>query len=148
MPRAHERGRAVGWKLAALVLAYLLWLAVIEEPQAIRQLEVPVRFEHLDPSLALVRDRPDSVVVRVQAPDPIAKELQPPDVEAIVDLAGQGVGSHLVRLATDSRSILTRKVGVKVIEVFPPALEVKLEPRRTSLVATYVRMQGPKIDTP
>ena len=48
------------WKFLAVALAYVFWLAVLEEKQGLRQLEVPVRFDHLDASFALIGERPSS----------------------------------------------------------------------------------------
>src|SRR5436190_5945220 len=142
MPRVPNPARNLGWKLAAIGLAYLFWLAVIEEKQGIRQLEVPVRFENLNPGLALLRDGLSSVVVRVQASEPVVKELQPPDVEARVDLSGLGEGTHQIRLGPGSPSIVPKKVGITVVEVYPSALAVTLEPRLTADVPVTPSLSG------
>ena len=142
MPRAPELLRGFGWKLAAVVLAYVLWLAAVEEPLAIRQIDVPVDFVNLGPTLAIVRDRPSSIVVRVEAREPVAKDLQPTDIRVAVDLAGLGQGKHNIRLAPDGPSIMPRRFGVKVTEVFPPALEIRLEPRLATEVPVTAVLTG------
>ena len=55
----------VGTKVLAVLLAYGVWLAVIEEKQGLRQLEVPVRFENIDPAMAMSGERLSTILVRV-----------------------------------------------------------------------------------
>ena len=130
------------WKFLAVALAYIFWLAVLEEKQGLRQLEVPVRFDHLESSLALIGERPSSVVVRVQAAEAVVKELQPPDVDVVIDLSGLGVGEHNLRLQPDSPSIIPRRVGVKAVEVFPSVLKVRIEPKVIADVAVKAVLSG------
>jgi YbbR domain-containing protein len=127
MRRAPDRAR-FGWQLLSLLLAYLLWLAVIDEKQAFRHIEVPLRFENLSAGLAMLRDRPSSVIVRVKGTEPLIKEVQSPDVEAVADLSGRGEGKHLLRLWPDAaHAIVVRKDGIEVDEVFPAAIAFVLE---------------------
>jgi len=142
MPRVRDGLRNPGWKLLSVLLAYLFWLAVISERQAIRQIDVPVRFEHLHDSLALLREGPSTVVVRVQGADPLIKALDPPDLEAHLDLSGLGVGTHLIRLSPDGPQVVVKKPGLKVTEVYPSALEVRLEPKASALVPVKVTLVG------
>jgi YbbR domain-containing protein len=142
MLRVRDLFGHLGWKLAAVALAYLFWLATVEERQAIRQLDVPVRFENLNPDVALVRDRPTTLIVRLQGSEPAVKALEPLDVEAHVDLSAVGVGTHLLRFTPDSPYLIVKRPGLKVSEVYPPALEVRLEPRVTSAVTVTAVITG------
>jgi len=146
MPRVPESAH-IGWKLAAMIVAYGLWLAVAQENAALRQLEVPVRIEGLDPALALVGDRPSAVTVVVEAEEGVAKELHPLDISVLLDLAGRGVGSHSLRLAPGSDesrrpAVNPRRPGVKIVEVFPSALRIDLEPKLTARVPVHATISG------
>jgi len=146
MPRVPESAH-IGWKLAAMIVAYGLWLAVAQENAALRQLEVPVRIEGLDPALALVGDRPSAVTVVVEAEEGVAKELHPLDISVLLDLAGRGVGSHSLRLAPGSDesrrpAVNPRRPGVKIVQVFPSALRIDLEPKLTARVPVHATISG------
>lgn len=117
----------LGTKLLAVLLAYGVWLAVIEEKQGLRQLDVPVRFENIDPAVAMSGERLSTIQVRVHGAEGAIKDLQPPDIEVVVDLARLGIGTHNITLRPDSPSILPRRPGLQVVEVSPALLRVKLE---------------------
>ena len=139
----------LAWKLAAVAIAYGLWLAVVEEKQLLSQITVPVRFENLDEALALVGDRPSSVEVQVQGPEAVIEGLRPIDVEASIDLTGFREGRHTVQLvrtpASDSRQapvIAPRLPEVKVLTAFPRTVSFELEAKLTREVPVTPLLAG------
>ena len=68
MRRAEEASRH-RWKLFALVLAFFFWRVVLDERTLPRELEVPISFARLTPSLAIVGETPSKVRVKLSAYD-------------------------------------------------------------------------------
>ena len=50
------------WKLLSLVMATMLWIAVVDEPELTTNVTVPVEFRNLAAGLDLGSDVPDRVV--------------------------------------------------------------------------------------
>ena len=56
------------WKLASIVLAVLLWVALLGEPELVTIQTVPVLYRNLSPSLLLLSDATASVQLELRGP--------------------------------------------------------------------------------
>ena len=84
--------RDIGLKLLALALAVAFWMQVAGQPVVERGIDVPLAFENVPELLYVGSDMPDSVRVRVRGAANIVSGLQPGDVVAAIDLAGEPPG--------------------------------------------------------
>jgi len=84
--------RDLALKLLALALAVMFWIQVAGQPVVERGIDVPLGFENVPDRLYVGGDLPDSVRVRVRGAANIVSGLQPGDVVAAIDLAGERPG--------------------------------------------------------
>ncbi len=117
-------------KLAALVLAFALWVFVMTSEKADLVLAAAVELDGIPPGLMLVGERPDSVDVQLHGLRAILAHVGPEHVRARVNLAGARPGEMVVRLAPDQIEVPS---GVTVLRVSPSRLRVTLEAKRAEV---------------
>ena len=128
--------RDLGLKLLALGLAVAFWIQVAGQPVVERGIDVPLAFENVPELLYVGSDMPDSVRVRVRGAANIVSGLQPGDVVAAIDLAGERPGRR--RLFDMFAGRVRVPFGVEVTQVFPATITVSLEPAGAPRAVTVV----------
>lgn len=78
----------LGWKLASLGLAVLLWFAVVGEPELVAIQPVPLLYRNLPRNLMLLVEAPDQVRAELRGPSGRLTRDTLAEVFADVDLAG------------------------------------------------------------
>ncbi|MDD2422072.1 MAG: CdaR family protein [Heliobacteriaceae bacterium] len=107
------------YKLAAFILAVMLWLYVQAEQQGVRVLSVPLDAEGLEMGYVVEPDLPKVIEVRVKGPKGTMANLSSRDFRARVDFNGLVPGPVTVKVQVDA----------------PPAVEVMaLNPVELALV--------------
>lgn len=127
--------RDIGLKLLALALAVAFWIQVAGQPVVDRGIDVPLGFENVPERLYVGGDLPDSVRVRVRGAANIVSGLQPGDVVAAIDLAGERPGRRLFDMFAGR---VRAPFGVEVTQVFPATVAVLLEPAGAPRTVTVV----------
>lgn len=117
--------RDLGLKLLAFALAVAFWIQMAGQPVVERGIDVPLGFENVPERLHVGGDLPDTVRVRVRGASSIVAGLQPGDVVAAIDLAGERSGRRLFDMFADR---VRAPFGVEVVQVVPATLAVSLEP--------------------
>jgi len=117
--------RDLALKLLALALAVMFWIQVAGQPVVERGIDVPLGFENVPDRLYVGGDLPDSVRVRVRGAANIVSGLQPGDVVAAIDLAGERPGPR--RLFDMFAGRVRVPFGVEVTQVLPATVTVSLE---------------------
>lgn len=128
--------RDLGLKLLALALAVVFWIQVAGQPVVERGIDVPLGFENVPERLYVGSDMPDTVRVRVRGAANIVSGLQPGDVVAAIDLAGERPGRR--RLFDMFAGRVRVPFGVEVTQVFPATITVSLESAGTPRAVTVV----------
>lgn len=128
--------RDAGLKLLALALAVVFWIQVAGQPVVERGIDVPLGFENVPEGLYVGSDMPDRVRVRVRGAANIVSGLQPGDVVAAIDLAGERPGRH--RLFDMFAGRVRVPFGVEVTQVFPATITVSLESAGAPRAVTVV----------
>jgi len=67
----HALTRNLGWKVLAVLLAILLWVAVEGEPELVTVQTVPVYYRNVEPALALVASPPATVRLELRGPSDV-----------------------------------------------------------------------------
>lgn len=117
-------------KLAALALAFALWVFVTTSEKADLVLAAAVELDGIPAGLTLVGERPESVDVQLHGLRAILARVGPEHVRARVSLSGAHAGETVVRLVPDQ---ITVPSGVTVVRVNPSRLRVTLEARRAEV---------------
>lgn len=128
--------RDLGLKLLALALAVVFWIQVAGQPVVERGIDVPLGFENVPEGLYVGSDMPDTVRVRVRGAANIVSGLQPGDVVAAIDLAGERPGRR--RLFDMFAGRVRVPFGVEVTQVFPATITVSLESAGAPRAVTVV----------
>jgi YbbR domain-containing protein len=58
----------VGWKLLSLLLAFLLWVAVAQQPELTTSISVPILFRNVPPDLELASEVVDRAHIEIRGP--------------------------------------------------------------------------------
>jgi YbbR domain-containing protein len=131
--------RHLGLKIAAVVLATLLWLSVAGEHVVERSLRVPLDFRNLPSELEIVGDAPSSVDVRLRGSSGILSRLAPGEVVAGLDLATARPGSRLFPIRNDEVRV---PFGVEVAQVVPGTVSVEIEKSARRVVPVVPAIDG------
>jgi len=128
-----------GWKLASLILAILLWVAVVGQPELVTIQAVPVLFRNLPQGL-LVSDAPDSVRAELRGPSGSITTASLTEVFASLDLSGvTGPGEQTFTLSAAEFSL---PQGVTFLRANPSQLRLRFDRALVRDVPVSIRLQG------
>jgi len=131
----------LGWKLASLLLAVLLWFAIMGEPELVATRVVPVLYKDLPPQLVMVADVPDSVHMELRGPSRKLTAANLSEAAVLLDLAAvSGPGEHTFTL---SEANLSLPQGVTFLRAVPSQIRLRFARTRTKEVAVQVRISAP-----
>jgi len=126
-------------RIASLILAVMIWMYVRGEEKPVQVFTVPLEIEGIPRDLAVAGESPDSVTVRVRAPDATLKNLSPGRFEAKIVLSDPKPGEMTIPLAGGD---VRAPMGVEVLQVEPRSVALRLERRVTREVPIGVRVKG------
>jgi YbbR-like protein len=134
--------RNLGWKLLAVALSVLLWIAVEGEPELLTVQAVPVFYRNVAPALALVANPPPTVRIQVRGPSDVLGRDNLSSVAVLLDLAG--VTEPGEKTFAISRENLSLPAGVNFVRSDPPELKLHLERAPEDRTAESKRIIAPK----
>jgi hypothetical protein len=126
-------------KLFAILIAIVWWAVVRGEDTRVRDVNVPVDYINLPPSMELSGRIVDTVSVRLRAPDPILRNLPEDRLSVSIDLARAPLGDQRVPIGGD---LLRVPGGIEVVRITPPAVPVRLERRARRQVPIVAEFSG------
>ena len=130
-----------GWKLFSLVVATILWYALVGETEFATSLPVSVQFRNVPQDLELSLEPLDRVFVRLRGPATRLNASALREVGVVFDLAQvQSPGDRTFSL---TRENLQLPPGVEVSRVVPSQVRLTFERRITRDVPVEVRFSGP-----
>lgn len=128
------------WKLAALTLAVLLWLAVAGQPELVAIQSVPVLYRNLPPALLLLSDAPDQIRAELRGPSGRLTRATLSDAFAAVDLAG--VVSPGDQTFTLSASDFSLPQGVRFVRAVPSQVRLRFDRILSKAVPVELQLKG------
>jgi YbbR domain-containing protein len=141
MARSFFNISNLGSMVMALILAVMVWMAatIQANPFAEGYLAEPVPVEVVNrgEGLVIVGGLDQEVRVRVRTPESVWEDLSPGSFRAYIDLEGLDVGLHEVPVRVEPASNL-----VRILEVSPAALTVRLDTRGEKTVPVRVTIYG------
>lgn len=117
--------RNLGWKLLAVVLAVLLWIAVEGEPVLVTVQAVPVYYRNVGAALALVSNPPNLVRLELRGPADVLGPDNLSSVAVLLDLGGQTEPGE--KVFPISRSVVSLPAGVTFVRADPPQLMLHID---------------------
>lgn len=126
-PFLHWLTENLAAKLMSLLIACLLWVALIDEPELVEIVQVPVEFRNLDSKLELSPDMVSRVQIQVRGPRGRLNEVSSQNTNIVLDL------SSMRQPSTSTFTIMERNLNlpprVRLLRATPSQLRVKLEKR-------------------
>jgi len=129
------------WKVGALLLAILLWLATAGEPELVTTHAVPILYKDLKPDFLIGSDAIDVVRVELRGPASKISPANLADLTILLDLGSvSGPGQ---RTFTVSGSDLHLPPGVTFLRAMPSQLRLGFARRVTKEVGVAIQISAP-----
>jgi YbbR domain-containing protein len=127
------------FKLVALAIAILLWLAVGRDSSIEIPMTVPVEFQHAPSSLEFTSDYPFQAQVTLSGPEHLLQEVRPSQVHVLLDLEGAGPGEQTFDLSPGQVHV---PHNVKVVQVMPAQFHINFDYSEKRTVPVQPRVIG------
>jgi YbbR domain-containing protein len=114
-------------KLLSILIAFLLWFALVDEPELIETVTVPVEYRNLASNLDLSPDAPNRIQLQVRGARTRLNEVSPDRTNIVLDLASMRDPS--ARTFTIQDNAINLPPTVTLVRAIPSQLRVKLERR-------------------
>jgi YbbR domain-containing protein len=132
--------RNLGWKLGALAVSALLWVAVSAEPDLVTTRAVPILYRGLATQYMVTGDVPESVRIEIRGSAAQLSSTTLADTAARFDLSNiSGAGENTFTIA-DSNLTLPR--GVTFLRAVPSQLRLRIALMAEKDVPVQVRTSG------
>lgn len=126
------------FKLASLLLAIGLWLAVAHDPIAEVEVRVPIEFS-LPDNIVIDSGTFTQALVRLRGPGRLIHRLEPGDVHAEVDLGNVQPGERTVNLT--ARHVHVPQ-DLEVVQIIPSQFHLAFDNRDTRTIDVHPRITG------
>ena len=135
----HARVENKGLKALSLLLAILLFIVSRQPVIDLRLVGVPIEYRGLSPGVKIVGAAEQAVSVRLSGPRDIVRSLTPNQLLVIADLSGKEPGERVVQLKMDESFLPD---NVKVMQLEPASIRIKLEPNLTKRLRVEAQLTG------
>jgi len=135
----HARVENKGLKALSLLLAVLLFIVSRQPVIDLRLVGVPIEYRGLNPGLKIVGSAEQTVGVRLSGPRDVVRSLAPNQLLVIADLSGKEPGERVVQLKVDESFLPD---NVKVMQIEPASIRIKLEPNLTKRLRVEAHFSG------
>jgi YbbR domain-containing protein len=135
----HARVENKGLKALSLLLAILLFIVSRQPIIDLRLVGVPIEYRGLSPGVKIVGAAEQAVSVRLSGPRDIVRSLSPNQLLVIADLSGKEPGERVVQLKMDEGFLPD---NVKVMQIEPASIRIKLEPIMTKRLRVEAQLSG------
>jgi YbbR domain-containing protein len=139
----HTRIENKGLKALSLLLAILLFIVSRQPVIDLRLADVPIEYRGLSPGVKIVGDTEQTVSLRLSGPRDIVRSLTPSQLLVVADLSGKEPGERIVQLKVDESSLPD---NVKVTQIEPASIRIKLEPNVTRRLRVEAHLTGSVAD--
>jgi len=126
-------------KLLSLAFAILLWFFVVLEDKVEKEVPAEVKIKNIPHGLILVKEPPKFVIVHVNGPRSILRNLEKNPLSITLDLEDIEPGKHLLKIKPKH---LNLPAGLKVIKIVPPQVEIVLEKEAQKIVPVEPGIYG------
>jgi YbbR domain-containing protein len=130
----------LGWKIGALVIAALLWIAVSAEPDLVTTRAVPILYRNLAPQYLLTGEIPEMVRVEVRGSEAQLSSAALAGTVALFDLGT--IDSTGQQTFTIADSTLNLPRGVTFLRAVPSQLRLGIARLASKDVPVEVRVNG------
>jgi hypothetical protein len=119
------------WKLLSVAVSFLLWLAVVAQPEVATLLTVPVLYKNIRPDLSLAPGCTEMIRVELHGTPAKLSRANLSEATVTLDLNGMGQMSTAAFPLTSDNLHLPQ--GVTFVRAIPAQISVKLTPLNAKL---------------
>jgi YbbR domain-containing protein len=130
----------LGWKLASLAAAILIWFNIANEPELTAVVSAPVEYKNYPKDLEISSNVIEDVAVEARGLAGQIRSLSSDHVAAIIDFAPVKTAGE--RTVTLSPAQLNLPRGVELIRIIPAQLRFRFERRATKMVRVETPFSG------
>jgi len=133
------------WKLGALVLAALLWIATADEPEVTSTMSAPVEYKNVPPGLEIASTAvTERVMLQVRGPaSKLTAIAASQRMAVVVDVEGGQAARSGERTFTIGPANVQLPRDVMLLRAVPGQVRLKLEKRMQKEVPVNLRFTGP-----
>jgi len=135
----HARVENKGLKALSLLLAILLFIVSRQPVIDLRLVGVPIEYRGLSAGVKIVGSAEQTVSVRLSGPRDMVRSLTANQLLVIADLSGKEPGERVVQLKVDESFLPD---NVKVMQIEPASIRIKLEPNLTKRLRVEAQLSG------
>ncbi len=129
----------LGTKIVSVVIAVVLWVVVLGSRTVEVIKEIPLEIA-TGPDLIVANEVPEKIAFRLGGPKAFLRAiLDRPEDPIRVNLTGAKAGLVTYRFFADN---IRLPIGVRVLQVNPTSISVKLEPQRAKEVPVRLELKG------
>ncbi len=154
--------RNFGWKLLAVLIAFVLWIFAAREPELATSLSVPVEFQNIPDDLDIGGNLPDRIRLEVRGPSGRLSRDNLADAAVVLDLAdahpgertytignanmGLPFGVDFYRAVPSQVTLRFDQLSVRTVPVQPVFVEVPdgYQVSSAAMDPATVRIRGPE----
>lgn len=129
----------LGTKIVSIVIAIVLWIVVLGSRTVEVTKEIPLEIA-TSPDLVVANEVPEKIAFRLGGPKAFLRAiLDRPEDPIRVSLVGAKAGLVTYRFFADN---IRLPIGVRVLQVNPTSISVKLEPQKAKDVPIRLELKG------
>jgi len=132
--------RNIWWKVLAVLIAVLLWIAVANEPELSTFVSVPVEYKDLSENIEVSSDPAETVDLELRGPAGELRIFHDTRTAVVLDMSGVRPGQRTFNI-TENNVQLPR--GLSLIRAIPSQLRFQFERRIARSVPVEVRFYAP-----
>src|SRR5260370_17820688 len=99
--------RNPGWKLASLLIAFALWIAIAREPELATSLSIPIEFKNIPDDLDIGSNVPDRIHVEVRGPSGRLSRENLSDLAVALDLSAAHIAAPTYTVRPANTNLLS-----------------------------------------
>jgi YbbR domain-containing protein len=132
--------RNISWKLFALLIAVLLWIAVANEPEMSAFVSVPVEFRDLPDTLEISSAAVEKVDLELRGPSGELRNFSGTRTAVVLDMADAQPGERTYTIGEEDARLPR---GLTLIRSIPSQVRFVFERRATRTIPVEVRFTQP-----
>ncbi len=126
------------WKIVSVVGAILLWFALVDSPELVTSIFVPIEFANIPRSLTIGNQLPDQVQLQVRGPRDALANDSFRRTAVLLDLSAMKPGERTFNVPD---SVVGLPARLTLVEAVPFQLQVVLEPHLRREIPVRLRLK-------
>lgn len=133
-----------GWKLLSLLVAVVLWLVLVGDPELTTTISVPLEFRNLPRDLDINSDMPEAIRLELQGPSAKLALGKTSNIAVLLDVSVvKKSGEKTFNIGPGN---LNLPAGVQLMRAMPSQIRLRFEHSMQKEIPVQVRFSGPPPD--